>query len=325
MRYEYIRLHAIRGEVSMYCRLLGVTPQGYGKHMERLTRPYKYAQLLADIWAILGEDKYNSTYGRQRMYEKLQLDYDCRHSYNTVYKVMRENGLLQKGNKPKGLTSADKNAQKSDNLYNRDFAADAPNKKTVTDITEMEGSDGKLYISAQIDCYDNACLSVAIGDNMRQELVVETISQAAARYDLRGSATHSDRGSQYTSEAYRAALKTLGITQSMNGAAGRCHDNAKCESIWARAKNELMACHETKKLPCAELRAIISDYFLSYWNYRRICSSIGGVPPMVKRGAYYEMKADRSACPYGCVQVAETMGIKSPVASEVQTSCRATA
>ncbi|MDR0295015.1 MAG: transposase [Prevotellaceae bacterium] len=59
-----------------------------------MTKPYKYAQLLADIRAILAEDEFNTTYGKRRMFEKLQLDYECPHCYNTVAKVMRENGLL---------------------------------------------------------------------------------------------------------------------------------------------------------------------------------------------------------------------------------------
>jgi len=117
----------------LYCRILNVTAQGYGKYLKNLTKPYKYAQLLADIRAVLKEDEFNKTYGKVRMFEKLQLDYNCPYCYNTVAKVMRENGLLQKANKPKGLTKADKEAQKSDNLLNRDFTSDAPNKKIVTD------------------------------------------------------------------------------------------------------------------------------------------------------------------------------------------------
>ena len=72
-------------------------------------------------------------------------------------------------------------------------------------------------------------------------------------------------------------------------------DNAKCESMWARAKSEIMACYDTSKMKCSDLESLISFYFLSYWNYRRICSAIGGVPPLVKRGAYLEMLRDIAA------------------------------
>lgn len=260
--------------------------------MKSKSKPYKYAALLADIQAILDEDVFNKTYGRRRMYEKLILDYECPYCYNTVYRVMAENGLSLPPNRPKGLTKADKAAQKSDNLLKQNFTSAEPNKKTVTDVTEWQAADGKVYQSAVFDCFDNACLGLSLADNMRAELCVETFEMAASSYDLRGAISHSDRGSQYTSVDFRALLDKYGITQSMNGAAGRCHDNAKCESMWARGKWEIMACFDTKKLTCEELKRLIIHYYLEYWNYRRICSAIGGVPPQVARGAYYERLAD---------------------------------
>lgn len=266
--------------------------QGYKKYINAFSKPYKYAELLANIEAIISEDTYNKTYGRQRMYEKLQLDYYCPYCYNTVANVMRQNGLLQKKNKPKSLTKADKSAEKSDNLLKRNFTAQAPCQKIVTDITEFKGSDGKVYVSGIFDCFDNACLGLSIADHMRTELVTDSYVQAALRYDLKDAISHSDRGSQYTSEQFRKHLKKYKIVQSMNSAAGRCHDNAKCESMWGRCKEEIMAVYNTKKLPCHELTQIIYAYYMDYWNYRRICSAIGGVPPMVKRRAYYEKLYD---------------------------------
>jgi transposase InsO family protein len=139
--------------------VLQVTAQGYARYKKALDAPYKYAKLPADIKKILAEDIFNKTYGKRRMYEKLQPDYDCPHCYcyNTVQKVMRENSLLQKLKRPKGLTKADKAAQKSDNLLLMDFTANEPNKKVVTDITECQGGDGKVYTSGIFDCFDNLC------------------------------------------------------------------------------------------------------------------------------------------------------------------------
>lgn len=247
--------------------------------------PYKYTVLLASIEAILAEDIFNKSYGKRRMYEKLQLDYDCAYSYNTVAKVLRENGMLHERNQPKGLTKADKLAQKADNLLKRDFSTTAPGEKVVTDITEWTACDGKVYLSGLFDCYDN----------MRTELCIQTYSQATENYDLRGAISHSDRGSQYTSEAFRQTLTSMGIIQSMNSAAGRCHDNAKCESMWARGKEEIMACYNVKKMTCRQLKQVLSYYYTIYWNYHRICSAIGGMPPVVKRGAFLEMMADKVA------------------------------
>ena len=95
-------------------------------------------------------------------------------------------------------------------------------------------------------------------------------------------------GSQYTSRIYREAICKYGIRQSMNSAGGRCHDNARCESMWARMKSELLYDrYDTEKMTTDELKTLIWRYFISYWNNRRICSANGGLPPMVKRQQYY--------------------------------------
>ena len=103
------------------------------------------------------------------------------------------------------------------------------------------------------------------------------------------SSRYSDRGTQYTSESYRQTIREHHIHQSMNSAGGRCHDNARCESMWARMKTELLYDrYDTKQMTVEELKVLIWRYFLSYWNNRRICSANGGLPPMIKRRQYYE-------------------------------------
>jgi transposase InsO family protein len=154
------------------------------------------------------------------MYEKLQLDYECRYSYNTVAKVMRDNGLLQKANRPKGLTKADKAAQKSSNLLNRDFSAEAPNQKMVTDIIEYAACDGKVYVSGIFDCFDSHVMGLCMDDNMRVQLCVRTLRQAMGLHKAKGVILHSDRGSQYTSGEFRACVKGFGVAQSMKSAGG---------------------------------------------------------------------------------------------------------
>ena len=101
--------------------------------------------------------------------------------------------------------------------------------------------------------------------------------------------TKADRGSQYTSAAYRAAIQKYGIVQSMNSAGGRCHDNARCESIWARMKEELFynRGRRTENYTIEALKTMVWRYFMSYWSNRRICSAIGGIPPAVKRHRFY--------------------------------------
>ena len=134
-------------------------------------------------------------------------------------------------------------------------------------------------------CFDSSVLGLAMETNMKATLCEHTLDNAyLAHPDLRGAIVHSDRGRQYTSETYRQALSKYGIIQSMNSDGGRCHDNARCESMWARMKSELLYDrYNTESLTTDELRVLIWRYFISYWNNRRICSANGGLPPMIKR------------------------------------------
>ena len=151
-------------------------------------------------------------------------------------------------------------------------------------MTEIKTLDGKLYISAIFDCFDLTVLGLAMDTNMKATLCEKTLENAYKAYpDIRGSILHSDRGTQYTSELYRKAIKKYGIKQSMNSAGGRCHDNARCESMWARFKEELLyGRYDTSKMRVDEVKTLVWRYFISYWNNRRICSANGGLPPVIK-------------------------------------------
>ena len=114
---------------------------------------------------------------------------------------MQKIGISHRPRKPKGLTKADKEAQKSDDLLKRDFKADEPNKKCITDITELKAKDGRLYVSAIFDCFDLLVCGLAMDTNMKASLCTETVSNALQLHpELTGAVLHSDQGSQYTSE-----------------------------------------------------------------------------------------------------------------------------
>ena len=278
----------------MYCNALNVSREAFRKYIQNKDKPWKYEALAGAMQDILNEDEYNDTYGRIRMYQALRLKapegvhIPCE---NTVRNVMDELGLIHaKRRKPNGITKADKAARKSDDLLKRDFSSETPLTKAVTDITEIKSKDGKLYVSAIFDCFDITVLGLAMDTNMKATLCADTLKNAVEAYPgFKGAILHSDRGSQYTSELYRNTIHKYGIIQSMNSDGGRCHDNARCESMWARMKEELFyGRYNPEKMTIAELKTLIWRYFISYWNNRRICSSNGGYPPAEKRRMYYE-------------------------------------
>ena len=172
----------IKGKLSFYCRMLGVSRQGFYKYLAIKDRPWKYQDLADAMRVIHAEDECNDTYGRIRMYQALLLKNPTGikiPSERTVYRVMDEIGLVHRPKrKPNGITKADREARKSDDLLKREFKADKPLEKCVTDITEIKAKDGKLYVSAIFDCFDSSVLGLAMETNMKATLCEHTLDNA---------------------------------------------------------------------------------------------------------------------------------------------------
>jgi len=194
------------------------------------------------------------------------------------------------------LTKGDPKAQASEDLVKRNFTADAPNKKWLSDITEVEAKDGKLYIAGVLDCCDGAVVGLSMDDNMKAELCMNALDIAINRYvkpmPVKGEKlnliAHSDRGSQYTSNKYRNLLARHGLTQSM-GRTGSCFDNARMESFFATMKKELIYELNYKNMTKSELRAVIFNWIELDYNRERFYSANEDyLPPLQKRKLYYD-------------------------------------
>ena len=120
-------------------------------------------------------------------------------SLRIVYRTMSEAGLIHRTRRPHGITKADTATQDRENLIKRDFNATTPLKKLITDITEVQCADGKLYVSPILDCFNGEIVALEMRDNMKKELCIDTIKQLRDKYGkLDGAILHSDRGCQYT-------------------------------------------------------------------------------------------------------------------------------
>ena len=265
------------------CRVLKISESGYYRWLKN--KPTSRQLLAVEIQAILNEHSDNDNYGYSRMHTAL-VQKGIEVSECTVYRTMSEMGILHKRRTPHGTTTATTEIQDRENLIKRDFTADEPLKKLLSDITEIQCYDGKLYTSAVLDCHNGSIVSMAMDDNMKKELCIRTIEELKARYGktrLEGAIFHSDRGSQYTSEAFRDALKDAGLVQSLSGT-GHCFDNARMESFFATLKKEKIYRIAAYKLTKEEVKSIIFRYVYVYYNRIRVTSfNPGGLPPAVYR------------------------------------------
>lgn len=265
------------------CDVLNVSETGYYRFKRNLGRPDKDAVLSAVMQDVLDEHPFNDNYGVDRMQIALM------HRGYTVGKrrisrIMKENGWLhERKRRPKGLTRATTEIQEKENLIKQDFTSDQPYQKLLTDISQISCRDGKLYISPIMDCFNGEIISLVMRSNMRKELCIDTFNAAAKRFPLNGAILHSDRGSQYTSEAFREKLSNAGVLQSLSGV-NHCFDNARMESFFATLKKELLYRIPTYKMKMDEVKAIIFRYVFVYYNRIRIyTSNPDGLPPAAYR------------------------------------------
>ena len=286
-KHSFIRAHLGRWPVAAMCRVLKVSEQGYYRSLRRTDRDQRDRQLLTQIYECLREDEENGeNYGVRRIIAWLRLHRGYTGGARRIYHLCRAHNLtIRPRRRPGGITKGDRQAQYEENLIQRDFTASKPNEKLLTDITEIPCADGKLYLAAVLDCFDGSIQGFHTADHMRAELCVQALENAC-RAGIEGAILHSDRGSQFTSQAFRSALRQHRLIQSMSGT-GRCYDNARMESFFATLKKEKLYLTDTTKLQRDVVKSMVFRY-IHYYNRRRISSVTGGVPPLTYRERYYQ-------------------------------------
>ncbi len=276
------------------CRVLKISESGYYRWLRNREKKNGRQLLLVRIKSIIAEHPDNDNYGVRRIHIAL-MQCGIEVSLRTVYRTMSEAGLLHKVRRPHGITKATTEIQDRENLIKSDFSSETPYTKLLTDITEVPCSDGKLYVSPIMDCCSGEILSLEMRDNMRKELCIDTVRSLCRQYKLSESVIlHSDRGSQYTSDAFRDELKKHGITQSLSGT-GHCFDNARMESFFATLKKEKLYRIPTYRMTRNEVKTVIFRYIFAYYNTVRIYTSNPlGLSP-VKYREWLKRATDTSA------------------------------
>ncbi|MDQ0764994.1 IS3 family transposase [Streptomyces canus] len=264
----------------MSCRLLGVSEAWFYKWRRRSAEPterevrrVKLEERIRYFFRASGE-----TYGSPRITLDLWEE-GWQVSVNTVAEIMAELGL--QGRKPprrrKSLTRQGKRKAAPD-LVRRRFDAVAPDLLWYGDMTEIETDEGKIYLATVIDAFSRRCLGYAMGEHHDAALVGASLKVAAVTRggSLDGTIFHSDRGAEYTSEAYNKLCDRLGVVQSM-GRVGSALDNAAAESFNSLIKVEYI--HRRQFATRTEARLKIATWITGFYNPRRRHSAAGGLPP----------------------------------------------
>ncbi len=173
---------------------------------------------------------------------------------------------------------------KYENLLNRNFQADRPNSKWVTDISYIHTGQGVLYLSMIRDIYDNSIVAYKTATAQTVSLVLDTIRLAMKKERKKVAAElqlHSDQGFQYTSQAYFDLTKEYGITPSMSRR-GNCYDNAMAENFFSILKTECI--YRQKIATFQQARQLIDD-FIYFYNHDRIQLKTGVAPLALRHSA----------------------------------------
>ena len=269
--------------ISTMCDVLNVSTSGYYDSLvfEPSVRAVRHDQIKHTVQQVY--DEHDGIYGSWKIADVLRerddMESACR---NTVASAMRELGLKSrvcKAFKPT-TTQADPSKRPADNVLQQDFAAGRPNEKWVTDITYIATDAGWVYLAAVMDCFSRKIVGWSLHDSLATALVSaalhNAIEQRRPNIIGEGLLHHSDRGCQYTSDAYQHTLETLGITCSMSRT-GCCYDNATMERFFWSVKHEWTNHHTYADLAAA--RSSIFRYIEMFYNRKRIHQALGYMTP----------------------------------------------
>lgn len=264
--------------VATICRLVGVSTSGFYERRSRPPSPRSRAdsQLLEHIRAAHRLSR--GTYGSPRVHAELRLGLGIACGRKRVERLMRRDGLCGISRRRyRGSTRRDPNALPAEDLVDRKFQVDGPDRLWVADITQHRTDQGWVYAAFVIDAWSRRVLGWSLGDHCRTELVADALDMALwRRQGANGCVHHSDHGCQYTSWAFGHRLRQAGLRGSM-GTVGDAYDNAMAESFFASLQTELL--DRQPWATRAELAQAIFEYIEAFYNPLRRHSSLEMLSP----------------------------------------------
>lgn len=278
MRYRCIhQLQEKAVNIASLCRLLGISRSGYYAAQLRAATPKKVCSTTVQLQAAFAAS--GRSYGSRRLRVALQANGVNVGRYR-IRTLMRINGLRPVW-KRKFIHTTDSrhDLPTAENVLNRQFAPTKPDVAWAADITYIRTRSGWLYLAAVMDLFSRKIVGWAMAPNMPAELVCTALQMAISqRQPPAGLIVHSDRGSQYASEAHRALLARHGLRGSMSRK-GNCWDNAVMERFFLNLKMERV--WQKDYANHAEAIRDITDYIVAFYNNVRLHSTLGYLPPTV--------------------------------------------
>lgn len=262
VKYMVVYRHKEKYSISEMCRFFSVSRSGYYDYLKRMDIPAKdlpLAEKIRECQANCGQ-----TYGYRRVHIWLERQ-GIHHNPKTILRIMQKYNLLSVVRRKK-YRNYGNYIHKYENLLNRNFHADRPNQKWVTDISYIHTKQGVLYLSIIRDLYDNSIVAYKTGTEQNVNLVLSTIKAAKRKEKVTAELQlHSDQGFQYTSHGYFKLTQSYGITPSMLRR-GNPYDNALAENFFSILKTECI--YRAKLQTYEEARLLIGEYIHFYNNER---------------------------------------------------------
>ena len=272
-------IQELRPEIplKMLLSVAHLSRSAFYDEIKRMKKGDKYASVKREIQAFFKE--HQGRYGYRRITAELEnRKIHCNHK--VVSRLMKELGMVCRVRMKKYRSYKGEVGRIAPNLLERNFKAEWPNEKMVTDITEFHLFGQKLYLSILLDLYRRNIVSYTISDRPALKMVTSMLEKAFHKIpDGTNLILHSDQGWHYQNRKYREMLKDKGIRQSMSRK-GNCLDNAVVENFFGLLKSELLYLQKFESME--QFKTELVSY-LEYYNNRRIKLSLGGLPPAVHR------------------------------------------
>ena len=264
-------------DLAMLLEIAQLPKATFYYHRKNQDKQDKYAQAKAEITAIFHENK--GRYGYRRVTDELH-NRGFNLNHKTVQRLMKELGLICRVRMKKYRSYKGEQGKVADNELNREFRAEKPNQKWVTDVTEFRLFGQKIYLSPILDLYSGDIVTYTISDSPNLLMVTTMLEQAFQKIpDNTGLLLHSDQGWHYQHKQYRKMLEEKGVKQSMSRK-GNCYDNSVMENFFGHLKSELLYLQEFDSVE--HFKAELIDY-IDYYNNRRIKARLKGLPPALHR------------------------------------------